>query len=75
MGKLLTCLPRLTLAQPDSRLHNCERFGPLQNVLATDLENSHRPDGNIADVLASTLACTIVTDALVNYSKYVLHRT
>jgi hypothetical protein len=39
MGKLLTCLP-------DSRLHNCERFGQLQNVRATEtLKTSHRPDG------------------------------
>ena len=41
MGKLLTCLPRLT------RLHNCERFGQLQYVRATEtLKTSHRPMGN-----------------------------
>jgi hypothetical protein len=30
--------------------------------------NLHRPDGKIADALASTLACTTAADALVNYS-------
>ena len=39
------------------------------------LKSSHRPDGKTADALASTLACTTVADALVNYSKYVLQRT
>eukprot|EP00900_Chrysochromulina_parva_P017016 jgi/Chrpa1/25315/Chrysochromulina_OHIO_Genome00010662-RA len=40
MGKLLTCLPRLTLAQL------CERFGQLQLVLATEtLKTSHHPMG------------------------------
>jgi hypothetical protein len=32
-----------------------------------DLEISHRPDGKIADVLASTLASTTAADAPVNY--------
>ena len=31
-------------------------------------ESSHRPDGKIADALASTLACTTAADALVNYT-------
>ena len=34
---------------------------------------SHRPDGKIADVLASTHACT-TENASVNYSKYVPQR-
>jgi hypothetical protein len=67
MGKLLTCLHRLTL-------DNCERFGQLQDVRATEtLKSSHRPDGKMADMLASTHSCTTV-NALVNYSMYVLQR-
>ena len=37
------------------------------------VETSHRPDGNIADVLASTRACT-TANASVNYSRYVPQR-
>jgi len=49
MGKLLTCLP-------DSRLHNCERFGQLQYVRATEtLKTSHRPNGSRADMPKSIL--------------------
>ena len=67
MGKLLTRLP-------DSRLHNCERFGQQQSVRAAEtLKSSHRPDGNIADALAPTHACT-TANASVNYSWYVLQR-
>ncbi len=41
MGKLLTCLHRLTL-------DNCEHFGQLQNVRATEtLKSSHRPHGRL----------------------------
>jgi hypothetical protein len=32
------------------------------------LKTSHRPDGKIADVLASTFARTTAADALVNYT-------
>jgi hypothetical protein len=40
MGKSLTCLP--------SRFHNCERFGQLQWVRATEtLKTSLRPDGRL----------------------------
>ena len=44
------------------------------------LKSSHRPDGKMADALASTLACTTAADALVNYSAmftdvYVLQRS
>ena len=50
MGKLLTRLP-------DSRLHNCERFGQQQRVRAAEtLKSSHRPDGKNADALALILA-------------------
>jgi hypothetical protein len=35
-------------------------------------EISHRPDGRIADALASTHACT-TANASVNYSMYVPH--
>ena len=35
-------------ACPDSRLHNCKRFGQLQNVRAAEtLQTSHRPDGKM----------------------------
>ena len=46
-------------------------------VPTVDLEklSSDRADGKIADEFASTLACTTVADALVNYRKYVLQRT
>jgi len=37
-------------------------------VRAVMFEIPHRPDGKIADALASTLACTTAADALVNYS-------
>ena len=37
-------------------------------------KSSHRPDGKNADALALILACTTVTDASMNYSKYVPQR-
>ena len=67
MGKWLTCLPRLTLAQS-------ERSGHLQPVRAAEtLKISHRPDGKIADVLASTHTCT-TANASVNISWCVPQR-
>jgi hypothetical protein len=58
-------------ACPNSRLHYCEHFGQLQYVRAAETWKSSlkfpSPRGNIADVLASTLACTTANDALVNY--------
>ena len=69
MGKWLTrfCL--------DSCLCICERFGQLQWVRAAEtFKSSHRPDGKMADVLASTLARTTATDALVNYRMCVPQR-
>jgi hypothetical protein len=44
MGKLLTRLPRLSLAQLRT-LH--ERFGQLQFVRATETKISHRLDGKL----------------------------
>jgi len=68
MGKLLTCSPRLTLA------HCGRRSGQLQVVRAAETFNvSHRPDGRIADALASTHACT-TGNAMVNYSGCVQQR-
>jgi hypothetical protein len=53
MGKWLTCSPRLT--------HNCDRFGQLQGVRATETcKFPIAPIGNIADALASTLACAVL---------------
>ena len=68
MGKLLTRLPRLSLAQLRLTLRSttvctCRR----------GLNFSHRPDGKVADVLAPTHACT-TANASVNYSRYVLQR-
>ena len=37
-------------------------------------QTSHRPDGKIADGLASILACTFAADPPVNYRGYVLQR-
>ena len=37
-------------------------------------ESSHRPDGKIADVLATTHAYTTAADALVNFRTYVPQR-
>jgi len=65
MGRLLTCLPRLTLAQLQTLRST------IQGVRAAEtLKTSHRPNGKVADVLALTLACT----TSVNYSKYVPQR-
>ena len=71
MGKWLTRPPRLTLA------HNCgRRSGQLQIVRAAETFNvSHRPDGKMADMLASTHACTTANDdTSVNYRMCVLLR-
>jgi hypothetical protein len=61
MGTLLTCLCLDSFCK--------RRFGQLQNVRVTvTFKGSHRPDGKITDVLASTLARTTAADTLVNYS-------
>ena len=68
MGKMLTRLPRVSLAQlrtlPSTTGGACRR----------DLESSHRPDGKNADTLASSLTCTTVAGASMDYSKYVPQR-
>jgi len=62
MGKLLTCLPRLTLAQ----LRTLRSI--IQGVRAAEtLKTSHHPDGKVADVLAPTHACTTANPS-VNYT-------
>ena len=69
MGKLLTRLPRVSLAQ----LWLVLRW-TTASTCRRDLESSHRPDGKIADGLASILACTFAADPPVNYRGYVLQR-
>ncbi len=61
-GKLLTCLPQLSLAQLQTL------WSTTQGVRATEtLKISHRPDGKMADMLAPTHACTTANTS-VNYS-------
>jgi hypothetical protein len=68
MGKLLTCLRRLTLAQLQTL------WSTIQGVRATEtLQTSHRPNWRIADVLAPIHACT-TANASVNYRPYVPQR-
>ncbi len=66
MGTLLTCLPRLTLAQLQML-----RSTTVGTCHTETLQISHRPSGKMVDVLASTLACTTAADALVTYRMYV----
>ena len=63
----MTRLARLSLAQPTA---NDASVNYRMYVVLQSPQISHRPDGNIADVLGSTLACTTV-NASVNYSLYV----
>ncbi len=68
MGKLLTCLPQLTLAQLRTL------WSTIQGVRATEtLKISHCPHGKFANVLAPTHACT-TANASVNYRACVLQR-
>ena len=53
-------------------LVNNRRYVPL--TCRRDLQISDRPDGKMADVLASTLACA-TANASVNYSGYVPQRS
>jgi hypothetical protein len=66
MGRWLTCPNRLST-------YNSDRCLVLSGICTCQprLQTSHRPDGNIADELASTLACTTSADASVNNSMYV----
>ena len=52
--------------------HRAPSVGTQLHMCA--LKSSHRPDGKMADVLASTLARTTATDALVNYRMCVPQR-
>ena len=55
MGKMLTCLPRLTLAQ-------LRMLPSTTGGTATEtLQSSHSPDGKMADVLAPTHACAVLS--------------
>jgi hypothetical protein len=67
MGKVLTRLPRLTLAQlrtlRSTTVCTCRR----------DLEHFTSPDGKVADVLAPTHARTYAVNASFHYRMYVPH--
>jgi hypothetical protein len=69
MGKLLTNLPQLTLAQLWPTLRST-----TVGTCRRDLKLSHRPDGKIADVLATTHACTTAANTPANYRMYVPQR-
>ena len=69
MGKLLTNLPQLTLAQLWPTLRST-----TVGTCRRDLKLSHRPDGKIADVLATTHACTTAANTPANYRMYVPKR-
>ena len=68
MGKMLTHLLCFSLAQL-RMTHRSTTVGTCRR----DLESSHRPDGKMADALASTLACA-TANASVNSSGYVPQR-
>ncbi len=53
--------------------HRLPSVGTQLTLYALMFGISHRPDGRIADALASTHACT-TANASVNYSRYVPHR-
>ena len=52
---------------------SCSITGNTATIVRAHAQSSHRPDGNIADALAPTHACT-TANALVNYRMYVLQR-
>eukprot|EP00900_Chrysochromulina_parva_P023401 jgi/Chrpa1/5695/Chrysochromulina_OHIO_Genome00012547-RA len=72
MGTLLTCWSRLTLAQLQTLAQpfvpggGVYVMGTLLALCVLMFKSSHRPDGEIADVLALTHACT-TANASVNY--------
>ena len=68
MGKLLTCLPRLTLAQLRPTLPST-----TGGAYCRDLERFPLGRWENADALALILACTTVADASVNFRGCVLH--
>ena len=53
---------------------SCTVTGNTAYNVHAHAQTSHRPDGKMADVLASTLARTTATDALVNYRMCVPQR-
>ena len=55
---------------------NSDRYLVLSGICTCQprLQTSHRPDGKMADVVASTLACTTAADAPVNYRGYMQQR-
>jgi hypothetical protein len=73
MGKWLMCLLRLSCTTAADALVK-------YSAMVTDVyvpqrpEISPSPDGKTADSFASTLTCTTVTAASVNYSMYVQQR-
>jgi hypothetical protein len=69
MGKLLMCLPRLSLAQLRPML-----WSTTVGEACRDLAMFPSPHGKIADMLASTHSCTTTNDALVNFSGGACHR-
>jgi len=69
----LTCLPRLSRRLSLSQLRPTLR-STTGCTCRRNLIFSHRPDGKVADVLASTLARTTAADAPVHYREYVPQR-
>jgi hypothetical protein len=59
---------------PLSPCHQRQRHRHPASTSSKEVKTSHGPNGKMADVLASTLACTTAADASVNYSMYVLQR-
>ena len=55
--------------------HRVPSVGTQLFMCVLMLQNSHGPDGKIADELASTHDCTTAADAPVNYRMYVPQRT
>ena len=53
---------------------SCTITGNTASYVHAHAQISHRPDGKMADVLASTLARATATDALVNYRMCVPQR-
>ena len=54
--------------------HRVPSVGTQLFMCVLMLQNSHRPNGKIAYLLASILACTFAADPPVNYRGYVLQR-
>ena len=53
---------------------SCTVTGNTARNVRAHAQTSHRPDGKIADALASTLAYTTAADAPVNYSLMYVHQ-